>query len=94
MDNNTLRHLAKLARIEIPPAREKKLLHDMQGIFRYFGTLKEVPTEHIASCSGGTLQENVFREDREDGVPLGNPAGLVAMFSEQEDGYLRVPKIL
>ena len=94
MDNSTLRHLAELARITIRSPHEKKLLHDMQDIFRYFDALKEVSTENIVPCTGGTLQENIFREDREDDVLFGDPEGLVAMFPEQEERYLKVPKIL
>lgn len=91
-DKGALAHLAKLARVPLDEAHNKKILADMQGILGHFEELQEVSIDAVAPVTGGTAQENVLREDtpRE----LGDAEVLIDAFPEQEGRYLRVPKVL
>jgi aspartyl-tRNA(Asn)/glutamyl-tRNA(Gln) amidotransferase subunit C len=58
-----LEHLAKLARIELDPREEEKLLRDLGAILEYFNELQKLDTSAVAPMTGGTDLRNVFRED-------------------------------
>jgi len=96
-----LEHLAKLARIELDPKEEEKMLTDLGAILEYFKELQGVDTSDVAPMTGGTDLMNVFREDAmEDGraTEAGGPestnrgAGVEA-FPESKDGFNKVPPV-
>jgi aspartyl/glutamyl-tRNA(Asn/Gln) amidotransferase C subunit len=58
-----LEHLAKLARIELDPREEEKLLRDLGAILEYFNELQKLDTSAVLPMTGGTDLRNVFRED-------------------------------
>jgi aspartyl-tRNA(Asn)/glutamyl-tRNA(Gln) amidotransferase subunit C len=61
-----LEHLAKLARIELDPKEEEKLLHDLGAILDYFKELQQLDTAAVPPMTGGTDLRNIFREDGVD----------------------------
>ncbi len=86
-----LRHLAELARIELDPKEEEKLLKDLSNILDYFKELQKLTTANIAPMTGGTDLLNVFRDDTErENTDRG--AGIEA-FPENEGGFLKVPPV-
>lgn len=91
IDDKNLRHLAGLARIEIDPKKEKKLLGSLEKILEHFEELKGVDTEGVEPMAGGTTTTSVFRED-ENSLRLSNEEALRA-FPEKERGFLRVPPV-
>jgi aspartyl-tRNA(Asn)/glutamyl-tRNA(Gln) amidotransferase subunit C len=97
-----LEHLAKLARIELDPSEEEKLLRDLGAILEYFNELQKLDTSAVAPMTGGTDLRNVFREDgavdandneREGGRENTNQGAGVEAFPESKDGYLKVPPV-
>jgi aspartyl-tRNA(Asn)/glutamyl-tRNA(Gln) amidotransferase subunit C len=87
----TLEHLAQLARIELDPKEEEKLLKDLGEILEYFTELQKLDTANVAPMTGGTDLKNAFREDTErENTDRG--AGIEA-FPEKEDGFLKVPPV-
>ncbi|MBI2623720.1 MAG: Asp-tRNA(Asn)/Glu-tRNA(Gln) amidotransferase subunit GatC [Candidatus Liptonbacteria bacterium] len=86
-----LEHLAELARIELAPKEEEKLLKDLDAILAHFESLKELDTTNVAPCTGGTMLMNVFREDKER-ENTNQKAG-TENFPEEQDGYLKVPPV-
>lgn len=87
----TLEHLAELARLELKPEEEEKLLRDLQKILGHFEELKSLDTAHVAPISGGTELLGVFRGDEERrNTNLGAGA---ESFPEAEDGLLKVPRV-
>ena len=87
----TLDHLAKLARIELLPQEEEKLLRDLQNIFSHFTELNELDTSAVAPSTGGSRLASVFRDDeKRTGTNL--RAGK-EQFPESENGYLKVPPV-
>lgn len=86
-----LEHLAKLARIELDPKEEEKLLKDLGNILDYFKELQELDTANVPPMTGGTDLRSVFREDGER-ENTNRGAGVEA-FPEKKDGYLKVPPV-
>ena len=91
IDKKTLEHLAALARIELDPKKEKKLLGDLEKLLAHFEELKTVDTEEVESMAGGAALTNVFRDDG-DSPRLPNEAALRA-FPEKEKGFLKIPPV-
>ncbi|HEX4104335.1 MAG TPA: Asp-tRNA(Asn)/Glu-tRNA(Gln) amidotransferase subunit GatC [Candidatus Paceibacterota bacterium] len=91
INKRELEHLAKLARIELDPAEEEKLLKDLGEILDYFKELQALDTASVVPMTGGTDLKNVFREDDErENTDRG--AGTDA-FPEKRDGFLKVPPV-
>lgn len=86
-----LEHLAKLARIELDPKEEDKLIKDLESLLDYFKELQALDTTNTAPMAGGTDLKNIFREDDErENTNQGN--GTEA-FPEKKDGYLKIPPV-
>ncbi len=87
----SLKHLAKLARIELTAAEEEKLLKDLEEILEYVHQLRAVDTQNVPPMNGGTDLQNVFRLDQERrGTNQGQG---VDAFPEGHEGYLKVPAV-
>ncbi len=86
-----LEHLAKLARINLDPKEEEKLIKDLGNILEHFNELKALDTSNVAPMAGGTDLKNIFREDAER-ENTNRGAGVEA-FPEKERGYLKVPPV-
>ncbi|HTY40154.1 MAG TPA: Asp-tRNA(Asn)/Glu-tRNA(Gln) amidotransferase subunit GatC [Candidatus Paceibacterota bacterium] len=91
IDKAALEHLAELARLELAPAEEAKLLKDLTNILAYFEELKTLDTSNVKPMAGGTFLRNAFREDTER-ENTNRGAGIEA-FPEEKDGYLRIPPV-
>ena len=91
INKQDLERLAELARIELDPKEEEKLLKDLGNILEHFKILQELPTEHVTPMAGGTDLMNVFRED-EERVNTNRGAGVEA-FPETKDGFLKIPPV-
>jgi aspartyl-tRNA(Asn)/glutamyl-tRNA(Gln) amidotransferase subunit C len=91
LSKHDLDHLAKLARIELDPKEEEKLLKDLGAILDHFKELQTLDTTNVPPMQGGTDLKNVFREDNErENTDRG--AG-VEQFPEKKDGFLKIPPV-
>ncbi|MEK9180538.1 MAG: Asp-tRNA(Asn)/Glu-tRNA(Gln) amidotransferase subunit GatC [Patescibacteria group bacterium] len=104
INKKTLEHLAALARIELDPKEEEKLLKDLGKILEHFTELQALDTANVqptapdlpdgnsgGRVTGGTDQKNIFRDDTErENTNLG--AGVEA-FPEHKEGFLKVPPV-
>lgn len=91
IDKTSLEHLAELARLELDPKEEEKLLNDLQKILAHFEELKSLDTSAVEPMNGGTDLKNMFREDGErENTDAG---GGVEDFPESEGGFLKVPPV-
>ena len=86
-----LKHLAKLACIELDPKEEEKLLADLVRILDHFKELQELDTANVPPMTGGTDLRNIFRDDAER-LDTDRGAGTEA-FPEKKDGFLKVPPV-
>lgn len=91
IDKDTLAHLAKLARIEIDPAEEQKMIADLGAILDHFKELQAIPTDAVTPMTGGTDLKNIFRGDDES-ENTNRGAGTEA-FPKSKDGFLEVPAV-
>jgi aspartyl-tRNA(Asn)/glutamyl-tRNA(Gln) amidotransferase subunit C len=91
INKEELEHLAKLARLELEPDEEEKLLADLGNILDHFKELQELDTANVSPMTGGTDLKNVFRDDTER-ESTNRGAGSDA-FPESKDGYLKVPPV-
>lgn len=94
----TLEYLAELSRIEISDKgqaiskKEEKLLNDLQNILGHFDELKEINTDGVEPLAGGTVENNVFRNDESFKLQASS-FNLIDAFPEKEGSYLRVPPV-
>ena len=91
IDKKSLEHLAELARLELNPGEEEKLLNDLKKILDHFEELKSLDTADIEPMTGGTSLANVFREDEERKNT--NQGAGIEDFPESEEGFLKVPPV-
>ena len=91
LSKHDLEHLAKLARIELDPKEEEKLLKDLGNILDHFTVLQKLDTANAAPMAGGTDLRSVFRSDAErENTDRGEGTDA---FPEKKDGFLKVPPI-
>lgn len=91
INKEELEHLAKLARIELDPGEEEKLLADLGNILDHFKELQALDTSNVAPMTGGTDLTNVLRAD--DERENTNRGAGVDAFPESKNGYLKVPPV-
>lgn len=92
INKQTLEKLAELARIEISPDKEKKLLGDLSAIFGHFEELNEVDVSGVEPMAGAAELTNIFRDDK----PIKSEAeaiDLIDAFPEKEGDFLKVPNV-
>jgi aspartyl-tRNA(Asn)/glutamyl-tRNA(Gln) amidotransferase subunit C len=87
-----LKHLAELARIEVPAEESEKLRADLDRIVGYVAELQNVDTESVSPVTGGTTEVNVMRGDDSNLTQLQGDSAREA-FPEKKDGYLAVPPV-
>ena len=87
-----VRHVAKLARLEVAPETVEKLAGQLATILEYVEKLSEVDTRNVPATSHAIALTNAFREDvvqahlPRDTALENAPA--------QEDGSFVVPKVI
>jgi aspartyl/glutamyl-tRNA(Asn/Gln) amidotransferase C subunit len=86
-----LEHLAKLARIELRPHEEERLIKDLNEILTYVEELKKLDTTNVPPMTGGTDLRNIFRDD--SGSENTNRGAGVEAFPSTENGYLKTPPV-
>jgi aspartyl-tRNA(Asn)/glutamyl-tRNA(Gln) amidotransferase subunit C len=91
INKEELEHLAKLARVELEPGEEEKLLADLGNILEHFKELQELDTTNVPPMTGGTDLTNVLRDDDER-ENTNRGAGTDA-FPESKNGFLKVPPV-
>jgi len=91
LSKQDLERLAKLARIELDPKEEEKLLADIQNILEHVNELQTLPTDDVPPMAGGTDLKNIFRGDTEH-ENTNRGAGVKA-FPEEKSGFLKVPPV-
>ena len=91
INKQDLEHLAKLARIELDPREEDRLLADLLKILDHFKELQALDTKNIPPMAGGTDLMNVFRNDAErENTHQG--AGK-DQFPAAAEGFVKVPPV-
>ncbi|WP_143960359.1 Asp-tRNA(Asn)/Glu-tRNA(Gln) amidotransferase subunit GatC [Litoribacter populi] len=92
IDNNTLKKIAHLARLEFDEAGAEKMTKDMTQILDWVEKLNEVDTEGVEPITTMSSEVNVLREDKV-GEHLSHDKGLQNAPQKDSD-YFRVPKVM
>jgi len=87
-----VRHVAKLARLDLDQEEISAFSRDLNSILDYVNALAELDTRDVAPTSHAMGSTNVWRDDEpEDMVTT---ASLLKNGPEREQNYFKVPKIL
>ncbi|HKX64992.1 MAG TPA: Asp-tRNA(Asn)/Glu-tRNA(Gln) amidotransferase subunit GatC [Rhizomicrobium sp.] len=92
VDKDTVRRIAKLARLAVPENRLEPMAGELNGIFQWVEMLGEVNVEGVPAMSSVVAQTLKWREDKvSDG---GQADALLANAPEGEDHFFVVPKVV
>ena len=89
-----VQHIARLARIELTPAEEEKFEKELSSILEFVDKLNGVDTFAVRPMTGGTMLENVTREDgvRNNESRIMNQE-LVEAAPTKRNGYIEVKAV-
>ena len=92
VDKDTVKKIARLARLDVPEERQEQIAGELQAILSWIEELSEVNTanvEPLASVTGHSLPLRV------DKVTDGNKVDdILANAPEQASGFFVVPKVV
>ena len=92
IDAETVRRVAKLARIAEPEARLEPLAREIDGIVRWIEQLNEVDTDGVEPLASNVNATLPMRDDVvTDG---GDAARVLSNAPRSEDGFFVVPKVV
>ncbi|MBI3677078.1 MAG: Asp-tRNA(Asn)/Glu-tRNA(Gln) amidotransferase subunit GatC [Proteobacteria bacterium] len=92
VDKDTVRRIAKLARIALPEERVEPMVRELNGIFDWVQQLNEVDVAGVAPMTSVVEQRLKMRDDVvTDG---GNAEAVVANAPLTEDRFFLVPKVV
>ena len=89
-----IKHLAKLARIQLTEEEEHKLTPQLEKILNYISQLQKVSTENSELTSQVTGLVNVFREDRVDTTRMLSQKDALKNAPETHNGFVKVKSVL
>ncbi|HYB91199.1 MAG TPA: Asp-tRNA(Asn)/Glu-tRNA(Gln) amidotransferase subunit GatC [Candidatus Binataceae bacterium] len=87
-----VRHVARLARLELSEAQEDSLRADMNEILAYVEKLNELDTSAVEPTSQVGESGTPMRNDEVTNHPA--PDDMLANAPARERGHFRVPKII
>lgn len=92
VDKDTVRRIAKLARIALEEERVAPMMAELNGILAWVAQLEEVKVEGVAPMTSVVEQKLKMREDK---VTEGGCAdALMKNAPQAEDHYFVVPKVV
>jgi aspartyl-tRNA(Asn)/glutamyl-tRNA(Gln) amidotransferase subunit C len=92
VDKDTVRRIAKLARLALDDARAESMVSELNGILTWVEQLKEVDIDGVAPLTSVVAQKLKMRKDLvTDG---GDADGLMSNAPEGVDNFFVVPKVL
>lgn len=93
IDENTVRKVARLARLALPEARVKPMAAELNGIMAWIEQLNEVDIEGVEPMTSAV--EGASLPMRDDVVSDGNnPERVLKNAPKAEDGFFVVPKVV
>ncbi|MEO0613334.1 MAG: Asp-tRNA(Asn)/Glu-tRNA(Gln) amidotransferase subunit GatC [Pseudomonadota bacterium] len=96
VDKETVRKVAKLARIHEPEDRLEPLAAEINGILGWIEQLNEVDVEGVTAMASTVEAQLPLREDRAADGPTGGgqPGNVVANAPLTEENFFVVPKVV
>jgi aspartyl-tRNA(Asn)/glutamyl-tRNA(Gln) amidotransferase subunit C len=92
IDQEALRKVAHLARLEVKPEEEKALLNSMESVLSWMEQLNEIDTEGVEPLTHMMDEVNSWRAD----VSSNNLSRSEALANapSQDGTYIKVPKVI
>ena len=92
VDKDTVRRIARLARLAVPEARLEPMAGELNGIFQWVEMLGEVNVDGVPAMTSVVAQKLKWREDKvTDG---GQAAAVTANAPDGEDHFFVAPKVV
>lgn len=92
VDKDTVRRIARLARIKVAEERLEPMVAELNGIFQWVEMLNEVKVEGVPAMTSVVAQKLRWRADQ---VTDGNVAdGLMRNAPDSEENFFVVPKVV
>ena len=92
VDKETVRRIAKLARLAVPEERLEPLAGELNGIFQWVEMLNEVDVTGVPAMTSVVAQKLKWRDDAvTDG---GQAEALLSNAPEREGEFFVVPKVV
>jgi aspartyl-tRNA(Asn)/glutamyl-tRNA(Gln) amidotransferase subunit C len=92
VDQNTVRRIAKLARIALPEERVEPMMAELNGILGWIEQLQEVDVAGVEPMTSVVAQKLRMRDDVV--TAGGDAAAIVANAPQGEDHFFVVPKVV
>jgi aspartyl-tRNA(Asn)/glutamyl-tRNA(Gln) amidotransferase subunit C len=87
-----VRHVARLARLELSPEQEQRLRADMDEMLAYVDKLNELDTKDVAPTTQVGEAGTPMRDDEVTNRPA--PEEMLANAPSRERNFFKVPKII
>ena len=91
LDEDTVSHLAELARITLSDKEKKEFAKQLSNIMEFFSQISELDTENVKPTYHVLELTNVFREDK-PGESLPQDIALKNA-PQKEKGFFKAPRI-
>jgi aspartyl-tRNA(Asn)/glutamyl-tRNA(Gln) amidotransferase subunit C len=92
IDEDTVRRVARLARIKVDDEEARKLQRELSGILDWVAELNAIDTENVPPMTGFGKVDLPLRADVvTDG---GRTADILKNAPKSEDGFFLVPKVI
>jgi aspartyl-tRNA(Asn)/glutamyl-tRNA(Gln) amidotransferase subunit C len=92
VDTDTVRRIARLARIALEEERVEPMVNELNGIFAWVEQLGEVDVEGVPPMTSAVAHKLKMRDDKvTDG---GDAAAVTANAPASEDRFFVVPKVV
>jgi aspartyl-tRNA(Asn)/glutamyl-tRNA(Gln) amidotransferase subunit C len=92
IDQEQVKKVALLARLELTPQEETQFVTQLSSILEYFEQLSELDTEGVPPTTRAIELSNITRPD--ELVKQIEPSTMLNIAPESEEQYFRVPQIL
>lgn len=96
VDKETVRKVAKLARLAVPDDRLEPMAAELNGILKWIEQLDEVDVTNVEAMTSTVEMKLKMREDVVTDGPTGGgqPQKVVANAPKTEDNFFVVPKVV
>ncbi len=95
ISKDEVKHIAKLARLELTEAEVEKMQKDLSSILDYFNVLKKAPRNNAEiDAEKRGIKENALREDKAVPKSSGLASKLIEMAPDKKEGYIKVKAVL
>jgi aspartyl-tRNA(Asn)/glutamyl-tRNA(Gln) amidotransferase subunit C len=92
LDQEQVKKVAHLARLELTEAEEQKFVGQLSDILSYFEQLSELDTDDVPPTTRAIDTSNITRPD--ENQPYSDREALLGQAPDQEGDFFKVPQIL